>query len=181
MPKVTFVKAAQKDVPGSDIKAGESYYWWKFRFGGKQVSRTYPKRAQLTQSDFLQQLYEIEEIAENFEANDKDEFENNRQDLLDLIENLRFECEEKLSNMPEHLQESSASGELLRERMEALEQWYNEIESVGCDVEDETMREEILAEEEELSEEEMIEAIAERREGTLDIACIEIQNTSSGL
>jgi hypothetical protein len=61
MPKVIFVKKAQKDIPGTNIKKGDSYYWWKFRFGGKRTSKTYPKRSQLTQSDFLQRIYEIED------------------------------------------------------------------------------------------------------------------------
>lgn len=35
MARATLVKKARKDIPGTDIKAGDSYYWWAFRFGGK--------------------------------------------------------------------------------------------------------------------------------------------------
>lgn len=31
MPRVTHVKKARKAIPGTDIKVGDSYYWWKFR------------------------------------------------------------------------------------------------------------------------------------------------------
>ena len=37
MPRVHFVKKARKDVPNSDIKKGEGYFWWKFNYGAKHV------------------------------------------------------------------------------------------------------------------------------------------------
>lgn len=74
MPRVHFVKKARKDVSNSDIKKGESYYWWKFRFGGKCVSRTPPKQSQLTQSDFLSQIYKIQDRIS--EMTTDDDFEN---------------------------------------------------------------------------------------------------------
>lgn len=70
MARATFVKKARKDIPGTDIKAGESYYWWKFRFGGKHYSKTPPRRSQLTQSDFLGQLYAIEDEIQGLVADD---------------------------------------------------------------------------------------------------------------
>jgi hypothetical protein len=56
MPKVNHVKCARKDNPEHDIKAGESYYWWSMMQGSRGVkhySKTYPKRSQLTNSDFF--------------------------------------------------------------------------------------------------------------------------------
>ena len=38
MPRVHHVKSARKDNPVA--KKGESYYWWKFRYGGKRYSKT---------------------------------------------------------------------------------------------------------------------------------------------
>jgi hypothetical protein len=52
MARAHFVKKARKAIPGTDIKKGDSYYWWKFRFGGKRTSKTAPKASQLTQSEF---------------------------------------------------------------------------------------------------------------------------------
>ena len=42
MPRVNYVKKARKAIPGADIKVGDAYYWWKFRYGGKHVSKIRP-------------------------------------------------------------------------------------------------------------------------------------------
>lgn len=63
MPKVHFVKAARKDNPA--VKAGEPYYWWQFRFGGKRFSKTPPRSSQLTQSEKLSRAYELAERLED--------------------------------------------------------------------------------------------------------------------
>ena len=130
--RVYHVKKARKARPEHNIKVGDSYYWWKFRFGGKRFSKEYPKRSQLTQSGFLQTLYSIQD---DFEF-DRDDLENSVQDLISEIDQLREECECNLENMPEHLQESSSSGELLQERIDALEMWVSDIESVDLDIDE---------------------------------------------
>lgn len=129
MPKVTFVKKAQKDVPHTNIKKGESYYWWKFRFGGKHCSKTMPRRSQLTRSGFLSSLYDLQDRIGEFTATSIEEFDTFKEDILSEIENLKSECEDNLSNMPESLQESS----ILNERIEGLDNWYSEIEGVSCE------------------------------------------------
>ncbi len=115
MPRVTHVKKARKDNPV--CKAGESYYWWKFRFGGKHFSLTYPKQSQLTQSPYLSVIYDCadtwSEIADpqGFEAlfADKenlvsslgqvaDTMEGVEQDLRQLVD----QYEESASNMEEY-------------------------------------------------------------------------------
>jgi len=50
MPRVHFVKHARKD--NDLVKKGESYYWWKFRFTGKCMSKTPPRKSQLTESEY---------------------------------------------------------------------------------------------------------------------------------
>jgi hypothetical protein len=136
MPKVHTVQKAAKDYPG--IKKGDKYYWWKFRFGSKQMSKTYPKRSQLTQSSFLQTLYTLQD---EFIFDDEDPG-SSRDELINEIENLRDECQYSLSNMPEHLQETSDSGLMLQERIEALEAWASELEQVDCDIDDDLEEEE---------------------------------------
>ncbi len=59
MPRVNHVKKARKDNPVA--KRGESYYWWKFRHGGKHFSLTYPKSSQLTQSPYLAVIYDSQD------------------------------------------------------------------------------------------------------------------------
>ena len=39
MARAIFVKKARKNIPGTSIKTGDSYYWWKFRFGVPRVPR----------------------------------------------------------------------------------------------------------------------------------------------
>lgn len=132
MPRVHYVKKARKDHPGG-IKKGDSYYHWKFRYGGKRYSKTRPKRSQLTQSGFLSALWELEDsIGEGFEYDEL-------QDFIGELENLQMECEDSLLAMPEHLQESSWSGELLQSRIDSLEDWIGEL----CNIDENLSPEEI--------------------------------------
>jgi len=65
MAHATFVKSARKAIPDHGIKVGDSYYWWKFRFGGKHISRYWPRPSQLTQSEFYSTLYGCQETIED--------------------------------------------------------------------------------------------------------------------
>ncbi len=65
MARAHHVNKARKDNPVA--KAGESYYWWKFRFGGRHYSKTEPKASQLTQSPYLSVIYSCEEQWENLD------------------------------------------------------------------------------------------------------------------
>lgn len=149
MPRVTYVKKARKDNPVA--KKGESYYWWKFRYGGRQFSKNQPARSRLTQSGFLSQLYELEDnMGGRFgECSSVEELQAEVENLRDEFDNLQNECQEALDNMPEHLQDSSSSGELLTERIEALEDWGGSLD--GIDVEDyegdlDEIKEEVIGE-----------------------------------
>ena len=130
MPRVYSVKKAQKDNPV--VKAGEPYYWWKFAFGPKRYSKTYPKRSQLTQSNFLSQFYDLQDGLNMTLENLEDDIESLTSDL----QMLRDECEESLFNMPEHLQDTSDSGMLLTERMENLDCAIDEISTIDLSMED---------------------------------------------
>lgn len=102
------------------------------------MSKTYPKRSQLTQSSFLQSLYELQD---NFSF-DQDDPGSSRDELINEIENLRDECQSSLENMPEHLRETSDSGLMLQERIEALEAWVSDLEQVDCEIDEELSDEE---------------------------------------
>lgn len=137
MPKVHFVKSARKPIPRAGIEVGDSYYWWKFRYGGKQVSKTPPKRSQLTQSSFLAQLYDLEDgIEEQLQgASDQDELRSMVEDIAAEIQNLCEEARDSLEAMPEQLQDGD-TGELLQSRIDACEEWADEVESIDVDDED---------------------------------------------
>lgn len=133
MPRVHHVKKARKDNPA--VKAGEPYYWWEFRYGGKRYSATYPRQSQLTQSEFLSQAYAYSEQIEDAQSLE------DISGLPDDIRSLGEEQEEKIYNMPDSLQDSDTA-ELLRERAEVMETWATEIEEIlgedeGDDMDDE--------------------------------------------
>jgi len=135
MPKVHFVKKARKDHP-PDIKKGESYYHWKFRYGGIRRSKTRPKPSQLTQSEFLSQLYDLQErrdaVCEHGPTDDFDSFKTEIEDIADEIESLGEECSEKHDNMPEQLQDGDV-GQLLEERASRCEDMAQELrDAVEC-------------------------------------------------
>jgi len=122
MPRVTTVNAARKDYPDHGIKKGDTYYWWKFRFGPVHKSKIYPKRQQLTQSAFLQALYDAEDALGGMCCFD------DIAEIVDQLQGMRDECEESLENMPEGLRDSSDSGILLQERIDGLESAISELE-----------------------------------------------------
>lgn len=127
MPRVTHVKKARKNVKGSNIKKGESYYWWKFRYGGKHVSKTPPRMSQLTQSDFLGNMYAICEEIEDLKAEDVSQ--EKIDEIRDQLEQLRDETQDKLDNMPDQLQEAD-TGQLLQSRIEGCDEMIDELDQI---------------------------------------------------
>lgn len=57
--------------------------------------------------------------------------------LIADLEMLMEECQESLDAMPESLQESSSSGELLAERIEGIEGWISELQSIDLEMPEE--------------------------------------------
>jgi len=149
MPRVNVVKSARRDYPEAEIRKGDTYYWWKFRYGGKIRSLTPPRRSQLTRSEFLATIYEVEDSLSRLDIS-VDVVEEVESIILQL-EELRDEQEEKRENMPEGLQESPVA-ELLTGRSESVEAMIDAIQSVDLERwgedEDETTeaREQILTE-----------------------------------
>jgi hypothetical protein len=135
MARATFVKKAQKDIPGTDVKKGDSYWWWKHRYGPKQVSKTQPRASQLTNSAYKGQMYDLQERAEDVAkavragemdfATAKSELESIASDVRDLGQ----EQSDNRDNMPESLQDAP-SGELLQTRYDACESIADELEGI---------------------------------------------------
>jgi len=132
MPRVNKVEHARKDYPEYGIKKGEAYFWWKFRFGGKRVSKTYPKPSQLTQSEFLSTIYDINERLEQFAASSPSDAREQIDELASELRDIASEQEDKLNNMPEGLQQGS-TGELLQGRADACEDLASNLEQVDTD------------------------------------------------
>lgn len=138
MPRVHFVKKARKDNPA--VKKGESYYHWKFRYGGKHYSKTRPKPSQLTQSDKLSRIYSVAESFEgvNFpsDASDyedinvliedcntvKDAYESAAEELREIAEEYNDSADAKEEYFP-------GTGDEIREKADACE-------NAACDADD---------------------------------------------
>lgn len=182
MARANFVKKARKDIEGTDIKAGESYYQWKFNFSKtKHTSKTPPKASQLTQSSFLSTLYGIQERIAEYVSGSVDDFISFKDEIAGEVESLKDDCQNSLDNMPEHLQESSSSGELLRERIDALENWQSEIESVECDFDNEDERSTLESEHEDEEDFDIDEALSEREDEVVSEALDNLRDLDCGL
>lgn len=126
MARVHRVERAAKDYPQAGIKKGESYYWWQLYKQRKQMSKTVPKRSQLTGSEYQQRLFSI---IEDLEAWQGDWTEVDRDDLVAQLEELRDETQKKYDNLPEGLQQGD-TGVLLEERVSNLDGWIDELNSI---------------------------------------------------
>jgi hypothetical protein len=163
MPKVHFVKSARKDNPVA--KKGESYFWWKFRYGGKRFSKTRPRGSQLTQSAYFGTVRAIGEQIEDTTVETNDDLIALRDEVVSQLQDLRDETQSSLDNMPDQLQ-YSPTGEMLQERIDALESAETDIENIDEYHDDEPVRGDFddLAE----GDEEFQEAIDEFEEGLQD-------------
>lgn len=148
MAHATLVKAARKDYPEHGIKKGESYYWWSFRnprggSGGKYFSKTAPKPSQLTKSEFKSGLYAVEESLDDLSSTGYDSVESIQADfdsLKEELESLKSDTEDKLSNMPEGLQQGD-TGQLLQSRIDELDSLIGEFEGLDfSEPEDEDLK-----------------------------------------
>jgi hypothetical protein len=131
LPRVHKVEKARKAIPGAGIKVGDPYFWASFKTGPrssmKRVWRTMPKPSQLTMSEFKSRWREFgERMAELAED---DTLHDALQEIASEIRDLGSEQEDKLSNMPDGLQQAS-TGELLQERADACANWADEIEGL---------------------------------------------------
>jgi predicted enzyme involved in methoxymalonyl-ACP biosynthesis len=139
MARLHYVKAA-KDYPSHKIKKGEMYYWWAFRFGGKRISKTQPRRSQLTQSEFFGNMYDAEdELSDAISAfrNDHDfeEFASACESIAENVRGYGEECDEKRSNMPDSLQDSE-TGQLLETRNDECNTIADDLESAAGEIRD---------------------------------------------
>lgn len=110
------------------VEQGEGYYWWQFAFRSKQISKQHPRRSQyMTQSEHLGNIYDIEDQLHEMKAEDL--VDGCLDDMLADIESVRDNCQERLDNMPEQLQEAP-TGQILQDYIDNLESWQSELEGV---------------------------------------------------
>src|SRR3990167_3481460 len=140
MAKVYTVKKARKDQGpcgkcGIQIKAGEGYLYWAFMIGGRGgplhkrclQPQCSPLPSDLTQSDFWGTVYELQ--ARTWDDSDLDSLESDKDSVRDDLQSLLDDTSGKLDNMPEGLQQGDV-GQLLQERIDALESTINDLDSI---------------------------------------------------
>lgn len=134
MARAHFVKKARKDHPEGGIKKGDSYWWWAFMVGGrggpKHYSKTQPKASQLTQSEYLGSIADIQDELNALGADDG--LQSAVEDIASRIRELGEEQQSKKDNLPDSLQESE-TGQLLEERAQACESAADELEAIEFD------------------------------------------------
>lgn len=175
MTRAHFVKKAMKD--NQVCKKGESYYWWKFRFGGKQYSKTEPRQSQLTGSEFLSQMYSFGETIGDLKPENMEELRSEVENMTEEIRALGEECTEKQYNMPDSLQDSE-TGQLLENRNEECENMASELESIEMeDIDEEELKTEAKDELEgdDPTEKEIQELMEEKKQEKLQEVLEEVQ------
>lgn len=135
MARATFVKSARKDYPEQGIKKGESYYWWKFRYGGKRFSKKPPRPSQLTGSDFLSTVYAALESVEDCPLDDAEAAALCIRDASEQIQEAGDDQGDKVSNMPDGLQQGEVA-QMMEQRQSDCEQLAGDLEQIADDLDD---------------------------------------------
>lgn len=166
------------------IHKGEPYYWWQFSGRERSISKNKPRRSQLTQSEFLSELWDIEDDISEACPDTVEDLKACVEEWKERIETLREQCEERRDNMPESLQESE-TGQLLQERYDGLDSWYNDIEAVDLDIDEEQLKQDAEADVVPATLEEpgvdLEEAFHDLLQEKIAEILDEIQNTNSGV
>jgi len=136
MPRVN-VQKANKNYPSEGIKKGETYYKWKFRYGPLVRSAIKPRRSQLTQSEFLGWLYDTQDGWDGrfLGCADQDDLDSAVEEAVSEIQEQIDELEEKMGNLPEQFQDAGP-GEILQERIDGLDSWMSDLESVNTELDE---------------------------------------------
>jgi hypothetical protein len=134
MPRVTFVKKARKDHPAGGIKKGESYYWWKFRHGGKHYSRKRPRPSQLTMSDKLSRLYAAQESVEDALRDSclPEDWRSTVEEAANEVREIGEEYQESCDNIRDQFTDSPTADEC-EEKAEACQSLADELEGLDFD------------------------------------------------
>lgn len=134
MGKVIFVKAARKEWKcskcGKTIEKGSSYYKGEINFGPTIVACKHCKLKgyEVTTSEYIKRVGRLcEDYTEDYSLDD-----SGVSMIIDELESIRDDCDEKLDNMPEGLREGDA-GQLLQDRIDACDDAIGELENIDYD------------------------------------------------
>lgn len=139
MATAHFVKKARKANRAAGVKKGESYWWASFKTGRSSYKRYWkkaPRPSQLTQSEFLSNIYAAQESLEDAVQDLRDgkvtfeDLAGTIDEAVTAVHEQGDECEGKKDNMPESLQEGP-TGELLQNRADECDSTAQELETIA--------------------------------------------------
>ncbi len=140
MPRINQVKKSRQQRTCHKcqkvIEIGQPYKWAKPRYGSKKIRCAVCvfKASELTQSEFLSQVYAIDETIAEWTTDTC--FESAIEEVVGELEILRDECDDKLNNMPDQLQ-YAPTGQLLQERQDSCDEMIDELQGVELEVDEE--------------------------------------------
>jgi Zn-dependent M32 family carboxypeptidase len=169
---------------GCTVEKGQPYVYWTKRVGFGRISgvkytrcskqECYPKQSELTSSEFYSAWESIKENVDFSAATTIDEMESCVSDAVNEISSLRDETQSKLDSMPEGLQQGD-TGQLLQQRVEALEEVISNLESADVSFEEPDKEEDQSDEEHEQAVEEALslrlQEIADELDGHMELSC----------
>jgi hypothetical protein len=125
-----------------DIKAGDAYRWWKFRFGGKRIrcmkARCAPRPSDLTQSK-MSSVYaaqeNVDDVLMDWDTIDLDDVRGPLEELIDEVETIGEEYQEAADNQRDTFPDSPTADEN-EERAQQLEEWKDQLEDAKDSLEE---------------------------------------------
>lgn len=150
---------------------GETYYAWGMMVGGRGVqkkSKTPPTRSQLTNSEFLGAMYDLEDGLSFDQVESPEDLEAVRDEIAGQLRDLGQEQTDKYDNMPDGLQQGD-TGQLLEQRAEACENIaseFDDVDLVYSEPDDQELEDEI--EDKDLTVEEVADRVEELKQEKLD-------------
>ena len=166
MAKVSSQKANKEykcSKCGAVINKGDNYYKIIARFSSPKIrcSNCKPERSELTTSDYLSWLWDLQDhLEERYDFRE----EGAKDELYSEIEEMQSDLQDRFDNIPEQLQYADA-GQTLQDRIDSLDSAMSDLDSLDypCreDYEDEDLTDEEIDEEYENALEEYETEIAE--------------------
>lgn len=119
------------DGCGREITAGESYHFWKFRYGSRQVrcAKHYPKQSELTQSKLSTVYAAVEDASEAIAL------ATGLEEVAEAVHRVGESAREVADEYREAAENFGGQGENA-ERADELEGWADELESWEPDVDE---------------------------------------------
>ena len=140
MARINTVQKSRKEKVcgrcGKTIPVGSKYFYIDF-YSGRTAVRCENcgfKKSETTENYYLQQVYGLQEnYEERLHNSTGEDLEDIKSELVDELETLKDECQERFDNIPEQLQDGDA-GQLLQERIDSLDGVISDVDST--DVQD---------------------------------------------